>query len=277
MTTKEILELAGSLQLSESVIKKLQNCLAKLDWAEYAAVLTALIEPSTAEAAAKQLSETSTPIVELSVQLGAAVLSWEKIYQPRKIAKSIYLASMKAFARFLKERMQNFNDTEFDRGFWTWRFLCGREFRIGELEYEVLLPPYSELFAAAKKQAVIAIHIPSDARLTPVLLQESYQQAASFWREKFPELPYAYMATDTWLLSPVLQTLLPPSANIRTFAKDYRIIAQETESDQAAFWIFGDTSRPLSEWPERTTLQKNTKKLIEKGGHIGSAVGILIS
>ena len=49
---------------------------------------------------------------------------------------------MHAFTRFLEESKRINHFYQFDRGFWTWRFVCGLEFRINQLEFEMVTPPH---------------------------------------------------------------------------------------------------------------------------------------
>ena len=58
-----------------------------------------------------------------------------EIYDRLGISKTIYLDTMAAFSRFVREHMESYGAYGFDRGFWTVRQVSGTLFRIGQLEY----------------------------------------------------------------------------------------------------------------------------------------------
>ena len=121
----------------------------------------------------------------------------------KPVPEKIWLDTMKCFPRFIAEHRRSFGTDGFDRYGWTVRQTECRLFRIGELEYELL--------EESGKRAV-SLHIPSDARLEPDLLNDSVRQAKEFLGRYFPEWKKQPMICESWLLSPKLKELLPPSA-----------------------------------------------------------------
>jgi hypothetical protein len=268
---------AKQIDLSAGMTQKMTHAITPLSGKVFKKYGHALLDPAISKETAKQLSqefkEDST--IELAIHLYAAALSWEQIYQLLNIPRTAYLATMRAFSRFVKEREEIVPDYHFDRGFWTWRYLCGAAFRIGELEYEMILPPYQHRQSALAGKPCLSIHIPSDAQLAIEGLHQSYRAAAHFFKTYFPDYHYTVMFTDTWLLSPKLAEWLTAGSKIVTFAQDYQILTVEPEKDEGIFWIFRRGDQNFANYPEKTSLQRAAKKSLLQGEHIGSAIGIL--
>ena len=138
-------------------------------------------------------------------------------------------------------------------------------FRIGALEYE---------FCRGEEENVIGIHIPSDADLTPASVEDSLKRAGFFFRTCYSEYRYEKYRCDSWLLSPVLKTLLPEESNIVSFQKRFQIMQEDRESKEFIEWLFQKPENTDCKiLPENTGLQKRAKALLLKGGTIGSAAG----
>ena len=190
----------------------------------------------------------------------------------QRFPEDVFIATMGCFSRFVREHYVSYGHYGFDRGFWTTRQATARLFRIGELEYE---------FIDDDKEHV-HIHIPSDAKMTPELLNKSVSDARDFLKTYFPGRETDEFALESWLLSPVLKELLPADSKILGFQAAFDITEVFPDEKDFIGWIFGLAKEQiksvvLSELPEKTTLQRNTKKLLLEGGNIGSASGILRS
>lgn len=189
----------------------------------------------------------------------------------RNLPEKIWLDTMKCFSRFVNEYHRSYGTYGFDRGFWTTRQINAQLFRIGELEYEL------------KEDAgnrVLDIHIPSDTNLNMDLLNASVTQARQFVTEWFPEWQNAPLECTSWLLSPELKTLLPEASNILKFQEAFDIVSSDLEPTDVLEWVFKLANRQqedvcLLELPEETSLQRNMKAHLLKGGKIGVARGIL--
>ena len=94
---------------------------------------------------------------------------------------------MRAFTRFLKETKQVGNqDVCLIVDFWTWRYLCGLEFRIDQLEFEMIAADHKSKAPQLEGQTYLSLHIPSDAKLVHEQVQENYQSARMFFETYFP-------------------------------------------------------------------------------------------
>lgn len=188
-----------------------------------------------------------------------AALQTRQIFADKNIADDIFIDTVKCLSRFSGEHLVSFGHYGFNRGWWSYRYLCGTNFRLGALEFEI----------AGK---ALSVHIPSDAVMTAENLGASYAQAA----ELFPCMGFEYeqIYCNTWLLYPTLQQILPPTSRILTFQKDYEITKLHPESKNYQRWVYKNEYTDLTELPESTSLQRNLKKWLLAGGEIGDAHGI---
>ena len=89
-------------------------------------------------------------------------------YARRGIADDIYAATMRFLSRFTAENLQKYGRPRLLNGWWFWRQLSMREFRLGALEYEMTHDETG--------RRCLSLHIPSDARLTQAELAASMQR-----------------------------------------------------------------------------------------------------
>ena len=208
----------------------------------------------------------------LAEQLSQAVES--RAYGPwRRIPEDIWLDTMKCYPRFIAEHRRSYGYDGFDRGGWTVRQAGCRLFRIGELEYELTEPD---------GEKAVSLHIPSDARLEPDLLNASVRRAKEFLGEYFPQWQAAPVVCESWLLSPKLDRLLPPESRIRRFraAFDPDPDGEDPEDMNALEWVFHVAGGQragvkIEALPEDTSLQRGMKAMLLGGEKPGSGRGTL--
>ena len=192
----------------------------------------------------------------------------------KDIPEEIWVDTMKCFPRFVSEYRRSYGRDGFDRYGWTVRQIGARLFRIGELEYEL-----AENEEGGRETG---LHIPSDARLEPALMNASLEAAERFLRERFPEWADAPKTCESGLLSPVLKELLPEGSRILKFQNAFEIREVYPENDDALEWVFyvAEGQREgldLSRLPENTSLQRKMKALMMNGRKPGAAKGTLIN
>lgn len=273
----KIKNLAGDLDFPEAVIEQMMMELESISSEVLEQYSRELLDANKAKAAAKKIDEVygEEPFVALTIYLYAASQSWLKIYQPLKIPRTVYLATMNAFTRFIHEHFQVTGRYHFDRGFWIWRYTSGLIFRIGELEYERTYFPKGHKELKLEGKQCLSLHIPSDADLSRNKIRDSYESAIRFFELYFPDYHYQVMYTDTWLLSPNLIKWLKQDSKIRLFVADYRLLSVDEQDDSGVPWIFGRVDANVQDYPEKTSLQRQAKQQLLAGAHIGSALGIL--
>ena len=267
MTLQEnTMSLARELLIPGEIIREMPTVWKELDMAKLSPLMYSLSVHEESEAAYKKLAEIvgdSNPkgLKMLICQLCAALETREQ-YFLKDIPDSIFIETMLCYARFINEHMQMYGSYGFDRGWWTWRQLSMRLFRLGVLEFEL-------------RDDIISVHIPSDAVMTAEALRESYDRAKAFYAKQ--DITHNGIYCGTWLLSPVLKEILPPESRILNFQRDYEILELFPESKGFMRWVFakeyGQGTCDLTLLPEETTLQRGIKKLLLAGKTVGDARG----
>ncbi len=266
----ELQELYRLIGLEPEMVMILERTGSELDVGPISVLLERLTDRDTAQEAYEELcsclSEDENHIKMLYCQLECARRTAAK-YREKQIPMEIFTDTMKCFSRFLEECRVKNGRMFFDRGWWTWRQISMRIFRIGELEYELL----------EGSEPSVGIHIPSDADLSRAAVDESLRQAGTFLERHYPQYSGGSFACESWLLSPALRPLLPENSNIRAFQDRFRIIQEHREDTGYMEWLFRVPSNTKAQdLPEQTGLQKRAKQVILDGGLIGAAEGILV-
>lgn len=212
------------------------------------------------------LGEDTDGLKMLTCMLYCGLETW-KNYEKKGISEQIFIDTMKCFSRFAGEHKEGYGNYAFDREWWTARQIAGELMRIGELEYEM---------RQDEGGRYIDLHIPSDAKLKRENLLESLHRARDFFREKYPAYGSVEMRCHSWLLSPTLKKLLPPTSRILDFQKLFVIeTIGVTEESEYITWVFKRPDIAFENLPENTSLQREMKKYLLAGGQLEDAKGTL--
>lgn len=283
LSPPQVLALARELQLPDAVCAQLERVLTPALLARYQQAVAALTDPARAPLAWQPLEQALGPddpggMRLLGLYLAAACRT-RSVYEAAAVPDAVFLDTMGCFSRFLQETRIRSGHFSFDRARWSWRHLACRIFRLGTLEFEYRLLTEAEPLPPgfAPGQPVLSVHIPSDARLQDGPLAASYAGARRFFAlygAAFCEsgLPRATLC-GTWLLAPALRALLPPSAGILRFARDYELYAEEPDSGAFYVWLF-EGRQPPEPLPQNTSLQRAAAAHLAAGGKIGEAWGL---
>lgn len=245
-----------------------------LDYDAMEASVRKLYQPATWTEGLNELKAALAPdergVKMLTLMLHYADLAWAD-YAKRGISEQIYVDTMKIFSRFVREHKASYGYEGFDREFWTTRHLCLRLFRIGSLEYERW---------EKDGQPRLSVHIPSDADMTLPSLRASFEQMRDFMCRYFPEYADTERECDSWMLSPCLKELLPPSSHVLGFQRSFTLTDYDPDAPDYLEWVF--KLRPaqqertrLEDLPENTSLQRSMKRYVLGGGKVGVVVGTL--
>lgn len=231
-----------------------------------------LLEWETSAAAVKSirstLSEDPRGFRILLIELLAGMESGNGLPW-RRMDPVHFVPTMKCFSRFVGEYRVSYGSYGFDRWWWVPRQIHARLLRIGELEYE---------YADAQKE--IRIHIPSDADLSCDKVNASLQQAAACFEAAFPHTAAWPFTCESWLLSPVLEQLLPADSRILSFQKLFSLTGTIPDAEDYLEWVYKiaggqrNTVDPAA-LPEDTSLQRKMKRHLLLGKPVGNGVGIL--
>ncbi|RSX57476.1 acyltransferase domain-containing protein [Bifidobacterium samirii] len=209
--------------------------------------------------------------------LAAAAVHTAADYRRRGIPAAVFDATMGCFPRFVGEHRVSYGHYGFDRDFWTYRQLSSMLFRIGELEYELVADAADtgSPFACVGSPRVIAMHIPSDARLTPDACDESLDLARTFLTRFFPDWIGLPFVCESWLLSPALERLLPADSRILAFQRRFDILTTDDDAPDWREWVYRRSDAPIADLPEGTSLQRAMKRHLMAGGKVGTGTGTL--
>lgn len=277
-TIRRIEALGREIQMPEPALVRMRQVFAKSP--QLAAYEDGSLHDSAVAQAAndrliQQLAGDTDGMQKLGIYLLAADRAWEKVYRPDGADRQMYLDTVGMLSRFVRECRQMYGKICFDRSTWVWRIMCGRIYRIGSLEFErktmETAVPQAELAAGTP---VLSVHIPSDADLSEVSLQQTYARARSFFARLEPDMPLRPLVCDSWMLAPGLRDLLPPDSGILRFAQDYVLYGENPEDTSPYRWVFHSPDGKLDHFPTQTTLQKNLLAYYRSGRNLGSAAGI---
>lgn len=142
---------------------------------------------------------------------------------------------------------------------WLENHLNMRVFGLGRLDFEPV---------SSKGKIALSVHIPQGEPLAYDACQASYRQAYAFFRGITTRF-----VCGSWLLSPVLQELLPPDSNIIRFQKDFTLLEVEPDDRQCEQRVFGALSDDYASYPQNTRLQRAVRERLLQGGKIGKGHG----
>lgn len=162
--------------------------------------------------------------------------------------------------------------------FTIWFRWCKKKGRIGLTEGQWLsLPLKLKIvrlgrlqFEPEREKSIIHVHIPEGAPLTAEFCEDSFNQAGNFFGRG-----YRLFDCESWLLSPALTELLAESSNILQFQKRFEILRTEYPFRQAEERVFGEILSDKTQYPEKTSLQKELKAYVLSGRDVGVGYGII--
>lgn len=187
-------------------------------------------------------------------------------YDRLGISEQIYVDTMAAFSRFVREHQESYGCYGFDRGSWTPRQVSCRLFRIGQLEYEM---------TTLDGVGAVSLHIPTDVDLRPEVLRPSVQEGLAEFYRLFPEYAGKKVWCHSWLMSPQLKELLPEISNILRFQELFDIEPVGIPGNDVLLWVFKNPRLPREEYPENTSLQRKLKHFFLNGGQFLEGKGYL--
>ncbi len=229
-------------------------------------ILQNLTDINTAYSAYNQIKVTckndSCGLKKLACMLQAARYTYKK-YVKFGISDEIFIDTLTCFTRFTEEYKESYGKYGFDRGWWAYRQLSCVLFKIGELEYE-----YRD------DEKTVHLHIPTGAHIDIRNCKSSVDKFKVFTEKFFPNKNYPIIC-NSWLLSPTLDELLPTDSNILAFKHCFDIIEWNKIQNDFLKWIYGRQDINYNDLPEKTSLQKNVKNHLMRGGFIGCALGVL--
>ena len=256
---KQLIDLCRDLDMPQSI----SNELAVADTEPLLKFIDSLLSGDLGQEGYNKITaaigEDPRGIKMLALQLKAALQSRE-MYAKQNISDQIFIATMKCFPRFVQEYMWKTGHLGFNTGWWSWRHLSLKLFRLGVLEFEC---------NERKAVKTLSVHIPSDALMSREGLDASYRWAVEF----FTFYDYEYIYCDTWLLAPVLKDMLPKGSRILDFMSDYDIEEVNPEGTSFMEFLYKKEYPDIDSLPEDSSLRRAVKRHLQAGGKVGEAFG----
>jgi len=190
----------------------------------------------------------------------------KETYDRLGIPEEIYVDTMAAFSRFVREYRESYGFYGFNRGGWTPRQVSCKLFRIGQLEYELI---------TLEGEIAVSLHIPTDVDLRPEVLRPSVKAGLESFYQLFPEYRGKKVWCHSWLLSHQLKDFLPEGSNILRFQELFDIDAEGVPGNDVLLWVFKNPKLPREEYPENTSLQRKLKRFFLNDGQFLEGKGYL--
>ena len=262
-----IVYLCKKIDMPIEAIKQIEAQIKDIDLQEWD-FAKGLLEKEQAEQTWKKLKERIEEDTDgwkiLAIMLATVQGTCDQ-WTKEKLPQQIQWETLKTFSRFVKEHKKETDRYGFDRDFWTWRQLCGQILRLGSLEYEDTTFKLEQWEEMKEGDRCIMIHIPSDASLEEIDVQDSIQQAKMRWGEDVP------FFCESWLMASCLDSLLPEGSRLKKFRARFERGTEDLSNDSYIRWVFNNSKQAPENWQARTSLQQAIQKHILQGGKIGTA------
>ena len=165
---------------------------------------------------------------------------------------------------------------------WSMAYFKLKMFSIGRLIYK--WRPFRETFTVGDyviEEGVyhIDVHIPSSGSFAPEVVHASYDEARAFFEKRYNQKGLLF-GCSSWLMSPTLDEMLPPTSNILAFAHEYTILKTSVDEtgEKTGHYVFGSgvDMTNVDALPENSSLQRAMKARLKEGKGIGHAFGVIL-
>lgn len=214
----------------------------------------------------------------LLCMLKIAVVKWDS-YIEKGIPYSIYVDTMgdiKVWAYNYRRQTGVLGLAEVE---WIYGSVNLFRFKLGRLQFNFEEFRENEHYTVdvglKNGDKVLDVHIQQDGPFTDELCGESFKMAEEFYEKYFSDFDYKAFTCHSWLLSPGLAQVLPETSNIIKFGKRFTILEYDPENDDQAVERIFET-RFKGENFKPTSLQEKARKLLDEGGHLGIAMGVIL-
>lgn len=201
-----------------------------------------------------------------AVQQAAPVVgSWMRA---RRIPSTIVESTLADIDRHLRLHREHTGQVGFDAPWWLAEVLSGSLFQMGRLQFALRLLRRAETPPPGHSgRWLLDVHIPEAGPLTPSAVADSFDAAAPFFAEYFPEQPVDTAVCASWLLDPYLAQQLAPVSNIVRFQQMFIPYGEQRDDDlDALYFIFGTRNLAgLPLLPRESSLQRLVLERLESG------------
>ena len=162
---------------------------------------------------------------------------------------------------------------------WLYKYFELGRFALGRLQCEIV--PLGENYKDLTEDTpCLKVHIPRSGKpLTPESIDDSIARAKEFFGDKL-QSPIPVIC-KSYLLYNEFQKVYKEGSNLKKFADRFELIRSEQDKtdDYPNLWRMFDMDYTgnVEDYPENSSLHKNVKEYIRKGGKTGEALGIFFS
>ena len=162
---------------------------------------------------------------------------------------------------------------------WLKNHLKGELFKVGRLQYQFYKCDnptfdYKKLPVSYGDNAVF-VHIPQGEKLDFNACKASLVDSKEFFKQYFPDYKFNYFICESWLLYGSNGEFMSENSNIVKFQSLFNIAYSEKDDSQGIERIFGKRRLLVSQYPEDTTLRRQAKAYMQRGGKLGIGVGYI--
>lgn len=200
-------------------------------------------------------------------------------YQKAGYAEDLYWDAMKDLKYKMEETHQVYGVWGVYCGPWLASFILMKCFCLGRLQFEILPSEFHYELAGhtlRPHDPIVNVHIPSFGRLAYEDVLDAYSRAAKFFGHLFPD-GAVWFHCETWMLYPQVNALLP-AGNMKRFSEDFDIVhacVDPGQDDRYRVFML-PPHVPITEYPEKNTLQRNLKAWLLNGNTMGVGFGLFL-
>ncbi|MBU0716108.1 MAG: DUF5596 domain-containing protein [Verrucomicrobia bacterium] len=136
----------------------------------------------------------------------------------------------------------------------------------GIVRREEVRLPLSEWVCVLKKgDIILGMHIPAGGNMAHAKCGESMRQARDFFRRYYPEKSPVAFVCGSWMLSPLLERILPPTANLVQYLRELYLFPHDVGGSAALEFIFFQEKFDAATAPRQTSLQRAVLEYLQAG------------
>lgn len=193
------------------------------------------------------------------------------------VPDEISWASLADLGRQVGLHRRTYGEFGFETQWWLIPHWSGVLYHLGRLQF-LLYAEQQPVPGVEPGEWVIGVHIPETGPLTPDAIDDSLDQARTFFAEHFGDKPVRTATLTSWLLDPHLVEHLPAGSNMVRFAERFTLLDRPVENDDGSAVYFTFRSRDLDQLdrlPRDTSLQRLVLDRIAAGDHWHNTTGYL--
>lgn len=124
---------------------------------------------------------------------------------------------------------------------------------------------------------VLSVHIPTDGRMTPELVDEAFVLADKFFAEHYADVDFKAYVCSSWLLNTDIKEFLEPESNIIRFQNRFRIVMTSTNGYSLFWHIFGTPNIvPLDQLVPANSFQQKFLDRVKAGQTLYNGYGYIL-